>query len=144
MSEGNMRILRDAFEAWSTGDLDRVLETVDPEVVWINSGIIPDVGIEYRGHDGVRKFWSDWREGWNELVMVPERMVPSGDAVIVLVRFDGVAREGMQVSRRFAQVYTFRDGMLVHYQSYPSWDEAVEAVQSRDTSLAPSRVTDDR
>src|SRR4051812_28308723 len=123
----NAQILQRALEAWSSGDLDTALTLIDPEIVWVNSGVIPGLSTEYRGLDGVRQFWRDWRDAWEELVIVPGEAVEGAASILVLGRFDGVGRAGLKVSRRFAQVYTFRDGLLLRFKSYPTWEEALAA-----------------
>jgi ketosteroid isomerase-like protein len=42
------------------------------------------------------------------------------------------ARSPVPLADRFAQVFTLRDGKIVRIQSYPSFDEALEAVGLRD------------
>jgi ketosteroid isomerase-like protein len=128
MSEENVRIVRQALEAWSAGDLDRTLEAVHPDVVWITSGAIPDMRREYRGHDGVRGFWEDWKGAWQELTLEPLRMVDAGDSVIVLARFDGIARGNLKVSMNITQVHTMSEGKLIRLESFVDWDEAVRSV----------------
>jgi ketosteroid isomerase-like protein len=42
MSDENVRVVLEGMGAWSAGDLDRALQHIHPEIVWINSGSIPD------------------------------------------------------------------------------------------------------
>src|SRR4051812_6043289 len=107
MSEENVRIARASIEVWDTGDLDSALDDVHPDIVWINSGTIPDLPTEYRGHKGVRQFWADWREVWEQFTIELEQVLDVGDEVVTLERFDGVARLGIRVSDQYGHVFTF-------------------------------------
>jgi ketosteroid isomerase-like protein len=128
MSEENVRMVLEGVDAWNAGDLDRALDRIHPDIVWINSGAIPDLKVEYRGHEGVRDFWEDWRSVWQEIVVEPERIVDLGDRVLVLARFDGIARGDVRVSSHFGQVYELADGKIARFRSFTDWAEAVRSV----------------
>jgi hypothetical protein len=87
--------------------------------------------VEYRGHDGIRAFWSDWKSIWRELTIDPQEMVDAGDSVVVRSKFTGVGRHGVEVSTVFNQVYTFTDdGRLIRFQSFGTWEEAMRAAEA--------------
>ena len=70
MSEGNVEIVRKAWEAWSRADMAALFEFYDPEVEWdMSHSYIPDMGV-FRGHDGIRAFFREWgaffEEYWAE------------------------------------------------------------------------------
>jgi ketosteroid isomerase-like protein len=56
MSQENL--IRASYKAWRDGDLDALLETLDPNVELVTSGSFPDLDPAYRGHDGIRNFWA--------------------------------------------------------------------------------------
>ena len=55
MSGQNADLVREAYRAASERDLDRAIDSLDPEVVLDVSAINPDQGV-YRGHAGVRAY----------------------------------------------------------------------------------------
>ncbi len=58
MSEENVEVTRRAFEAFARGDLDSVLETMDPDIEWAPA-IAPILGVEpIRGKDALRRFFT--------------------------------------------------------------------------------------
>ena len=61
MSEGNVEIVRKAWEAWSRADMAALFEFYDPEVEWdVTHSYVPDMGV-FHGHDGIRAFFREWR-----------------------------------------------------------------------------------
>ena len=75
MSQENVEIVRAAFEAWNAGDLERVIELVDPELEFVPFRSQLD-GAPYVGADGMRQFARDSAEEW-EYVQIVRRRIPS-------------------------------------------------------------------
>ena len=128
MSQENVEIVRDSFEAWNRGDLNAWLETFDPKVEWHMSGVFPGLDTAYYGHDGVRSFWREFRAGWEEIIPDVEQIIDRGEQVIVLFRFRATGRDGIRVQRPQAICYTVRGGQVVRAENFAGWDEALKAV----------------
>ena len=59
MSQENVGILLAAFAAVEGAEYDLSLDLLDEDIVWDMSGFeLPDVAKVYRGHEGIREFWS--------------------------------------------------------------------------------------
>ena len=56
MSQDNVEVVREAFEAFNRGDFDAALERMHPAIEWQALDAFPDAGT-YRGRDEVRHFW---------------------------------------------------------------------------------------
>ena len=94
---------------------------------------MPDIAGVYRGRDGVVGFWREWLGAWESLEFEYE-LVDAGDRVVMLVdqRMRGRST-GIEVSfGKYAQVATFRDGLMVHWQFYLSQSEALDAAGLRE------------
>ena len=61
MSDENVEIVRELWEAYSRGDFDHVLSLSDPHVVMISL----EEGPLY-GADAVRQNYERWQEAWEE------------------------------------------------------------------------------
>jgi ketosteroid isomerase-like protein len=131
MTGDNLAVVRRALELWSEGDLERFIETLDPEIEWRTSGLYPDVDPVYHGHDGFRKFWHDFYEPWDTLSMELREAVPAGDQVAFSFHFDATGRDGVRTGSDQASLATLRNGLLHRIQNYASWDQALEALESR-------------
>jgi ketosteroid isomerase-like protein len=124
-----LRNLRAAFDAWNRGDFDGVLELQRDDVVWRLAGALPDLDPAYEGKEGVRRFWRDFSEPWEEISISLEEIIDERDAqLLVVVRFVARGREGIEVDMPFFQIYRFDDrAMLEEFESYAERDEAERA-----------------
>jgi ketosteroid isomerase-like protein len=129
MSEGNIELLREALERWNRADIDGVLEMMAPDVRWHPADTLPDLQEVYEGCDGVRRFFEEFMAPWSWIELEPVEMIPLGDEVLVRAHFRAEGREGVRVDVEFGQRYRFRDGELVRFNGYPSFDEARVAAQ---------------
>jgi ketosteroid isomerase-like protein len=131
MSQENVEAVRRGVQAWNADDLDAFLAELDPEVEW-HPSIEPALeGGEttYRGHDGARKAWDDYRGGaWERLTMRIQEIRDLGESVVVLSHIDLTARTtGIEFTQEVGQLVTFRGGKLLRSQDFLSHAEALEA-----------------
>jgi ketosteroid isomerase-like protein len=114
MSEENLELARDGYEAWNRGDADWLMEhmTEDVEVEPLRG--IGDFEKVYNGHEGWKRFWEGWREAWSTIEVHVERMEDMGDqGALALLTFEGVGREsGAEVSMTVSHWLTFREGQV--------------------------------
>ena len=142
MSQENVELWRRSIEGFlackSEADWDewlpRAAELWDPDIEWDISAVggeAPDVdeGGVHRGNEAVRRFWREWLAAW-ETVQFDYELIDAGDRVVALIdqRMRGRST-GMEVPMgKYAQVATFRDGLMVRWKLYASQSEALEAV----------------
>lgn len=134
MSHEDVELLRAAFENFLAGGRDWGAELLDPEIEWDASDLtVLDIGGVYHGQVGVQEFWREWLAAW-ETVQFEYRLVEAGDRVVALIdqRMRGRST-GIEVPfGKYAHVYTFKDGLIVHWKLYSSQAEALEAVGRSD------------
>ncbi|MGH2923167.1 MAG: nuclear transport factor 2 family protein [Solirubrobacterales bacterium] len=121
-------LVRRIFDGWNADDVDAVLAVVDPEVVldFRTTEAFPGLREEYRGHDGFREWWRRVREPFEYWNAEPRRLFRDGDKVVADVHF--VAKggsSGVPVEMDFGNFWTFRDGLMVRFEAYPSLDDAL-------------------
>lgn len=129
MSQENVEILRQGFEWFARGDLESVLERLDPDVDW-RPAIAPILGVEaVRGREAVREFFTrDLFEGFDEFRAEPLAYEDLGDAVLVTIRYVGRGEStGLEIDQTFASLYHLRDGKTVSMRDYSTRAEALEA-----------------
>ena len=97
--------------------------------------LIPDIADVFHGHDGVLTFWRRWLSAWKDLEFEAQDVVDAGGDVVLLIRnqrqwgrHSGIATE----LPPYAQVFTFRNGKVVRWRSYPDQESALEAVGLRE------------
>ena len=94
MSQKNVEIVRDLWDAYSRGDIDRVIALSDPYVVLVTL----EEGPLY-GPDAVRANYARWMEAWRtQPETTVEEVIDSGDHVIVIACFQGRGREAASES----------------------------------------------
>jgi hypothetical protein len=130
MSQENVELLRGAFEKFRAGRSDFGVDLLDPQVEWDATDLgVPDTDEVYSGVDGVQRFWRGWLAAW-DAVQFEYELSDAGDRVVALIdqRMRGRST-GIEVPLgKYTHVYTFRDGLIVHWKGYRSQSDALEAV----------------
>ena len=122
-------LIRATYKAWSEADLEGLLETLDPEVVFRTSGTFPDVAAVYRAHDGMREFWEDFRAPWEWVEIQVERIVQGDDCAAIGVRFRSRGRgSGVMTDLRQGHALRFKNDRIVEVSANASFEQALEAV----------------
>jgi ketosteroid isomerase-like protein len=124
----NLRLVREAFERWNSGDHEIDYETLDPELE-LYGALASTSGVPYRGHAGFRQWLADIDdqfERWE--IWVDEMRELDGDRVLGFggVRMSGRG-SGIELDQPFAWLFTFRAGKLLRYQAFRDRDEALRA-----------------
>jgi ketosteroid isomerase-like protein len=130
MSQENVELVRRAFEVFLAGKSEFGRELADPEIEWDASEVpAPDINGVYTGIEAVRQFWREWLAAW-ETVQFEYELVDAGDRVVALIdqRMRGRSTRIEVPFGKYAQVYTFRDGLIVHWKLFMSQSKALEAV----------------
>ena len=127
MSEANVELVREAWEAFEDGDLSRALSVLSPELVTYVAPPIPVTGT-YHGPEGFLQVTIDWAESFDDLVMSGEEFIDAGDQVVVraLHKSHG-AESGVPVETDVWYVCTIRTGMVVRADIFHERREALEA-----------------
>jgi ketosteroid isomerase-like protein len=132
MSQENVALARQGYEAMNegfrTGRFTTLERFFDPEVVLVQSGVLPDSG-KMRGYEGLLRFISRQAEAFDEFRAEPKAFIDAGDKVVVPLRVGGRARyTGLQVHFDLVHVLTGRDGKCTRLEIYLTESEALEAV----------------
>jgi ketosteroid isomerase-like protein len=110
------RSFRAGMESYSRGDYDEALTGFHPDIEWwVADNVMPDAGL-FQGHEGVRRFWTNWSEVMEDMSLDIELCTAiDRDRVLAVTRASGKgAGSGIAVaSGRFAQVAEFEDGLAV-------------------------------
>ena len=131
MSQENVEVVRRALAAWNADNLDAFLAELDPELEW-HPSIEPALeGREtvYRGHDGARKAWDEYRgEAWGGLKGQIQEIRNLGDSLLVLGHFDVTGRTtGLEFGQEVGLLIAFRGGKILRSRDFLSHAEALEA-----------------
>jgi uncharacterized protein len=126
MGGSDREVVRIAFEAFSRGDIDAVLELCDPDVVVRD----PErTGTTFRGPDGLRNFFEEWLENWEEYRSEPVELTESGGEILVHAIQAGKGKlSGIELEQDLFMVLRLRDGKFVEYRLYTKREGALASM----------------
>ena len=128
MSQENVDILRRALPESAPANAGALFEILDESVEWDYVGTFPEGLTTYHGPAEVREFLTQWAEAFDDFGFEAEEMIDAGDAVLIRLHQWGRGKDtGAQVDSRTWQLFTFRDGKIVHCRGYATRAEALEA-----------------
>lgn len=115
----DIEIVRSLYDAWHRDDQATVLARQHPDVVWETSGSFPGVNERYRGHDGVRRYWSDIRAPFDPFLIEVKRIERCDAVIVAHVRFRAVGvQSGVAVELDVRHEWTLEDGLVVRYRAF--------------------------
>jgi ketosteroid isomerase-like protein len=111
---------------WREDDLEGALADLPQDFEWVVPGF-PGSQVA-RGPDATLDFFRDWIDQWEELRVDWELEQSSPDTVFAIVDMHGRGRaSGVPVELRFAQIWSFREGVPVRMDFYNDLDEGRRA-----------------
>ncbi len=138
MSQENVGSLRAFLETWGrepwTPEAWQQEEMIDmsffdPDVIYEDTTLPDHAGEAYRGHEGVLRAAQRWVEPNEWLLVELKQVVEAGDRLVSIHRLRSKARyTGIEFDTPLAYLWTFRDGKVIHVQSYLDPEQALEAV----------------
>ena len=99
MSQENVEIVRDAFDAFTRGDTEGVLRRCDENIVITQPPELPGSSPQQHGHSGVLEAFAIWPEQWDNYRIEIVRIVADpGDHVVVTARTGGRGKQSRLMS----------------------------------------------
>ena len=126
MSQENARIVGLAHEYLNEGDINGLIALCDGdfELDMSARALNPET---YRGHAGIRRFYSEVSEVWEEFRWEPLRFLEAADKVVVLLHSHGRGKgSGLEMARDAAMVWTVAEDRLRSVRFYTGQAEALE------------------
>ena len=126
----NIDVVRQAYEAFRTGDADALIAVSDPDIQFGTSAAAP--GGSFHGHPGVRRYLKEievaFGDRWDAAI---DRIADVGDdRVLVIARVFGEGKAGEPLSVHLGHVWELKDGKLLRGRVYLDPHEALEAVEA--------------
>ncbi len=129
MSQENVAVVRDAFEAFAEQAWERMAQLTDAEVELHGTvGGLEEGRTAHGLTEIIEVFDADDLEEWEERRLEPEEFIDAGDNVVVLMHEYRRGRgSGVEVESDTAVVFAVRDGRVVRIQGYMNQSEALKA-----------------
>jgi ketosteroid isomerase-like protein len=122
-------VVKATFAAFAARDLDAVLGHSDSDIeFWAVTGERAGRNDPYRGHAGLREYFRDVANMWEELRLTPREFRAVGDHVLVTGKVSARSRS-RTVSGSTGWVWRVRDGKVVYGRVYASAADAIAALE---------------
>jgi ketosteroid isomerase-like protein len=128
VSQENVELMREAYEAYNREGINGILAYLDPEVEWRNPIESPNAAV-FVGHHGVIEWQRMVDDAFKDMHFQPEHISQLRDGrVLASVRFRFRAPTGdVQVDVPFTHLVTWRDGKVTALSMHSSETAALEA-----------------
>jgi ketosteroid isomerase-like protein len=134
MSE-TVELVRQAVDAWNRKDADWVIANSVPGIEFVPAVAGSLEGEErrtLRGVDGLRRFFADLDETWEQFEVEAQEFREVGDALIAFCRVHAKGRgSGLELDQPMAMVSWFRGDKFARARSFLDLDEALEAAKEQ-------------
>ena len=129
MSQENVEIVREAFEAFVGGDQEKTAQLVDPELEFHGTvGGLQEGQIAHGQSEIDEKFEAEDLEAWEERRFEAEEFIDAGDEVVVLMHEYRRGRgSGVELELKTAAVVAVSAGRVVRMQGYMDRGAALKA-----------------
>ena len=126
-----MDVVKAVFAAFAERDVEGVLAHASADIEF--SAVTGDHAgrtAPYRGHDGMRQYFRDVAEVWDDLRIVPGEFRQSGDTILVTGRVSARSPARI-VAGSTGWIWRVREGSVVYARVYPSAADAMAAFEGR-------------
>jgi ketosteroid isomerase-like protein len=127
MSNENAELIRRAYQAYASGDLDGMLELADPDLEWtyLDPALERPTLQVCHGRQELEQVLRHWAE--HGLRVELEEVTSAGELVMVGVRTPGIdAHHGRRGDDRAYSVFTVREGRIVALRDCRDRQEALQ------------------
>ena len=132
MSERNVDVVRDFFDLFAQGRLDRIkADLLAPDFEWTYHGppALPWAGV-YRGAEGFDRFFGIVADLINVRECEPHEYLDAGDDVVVLGHSrTRILANNAEYHAEWINVFRLRDGRIAHYIDLFDTATVVEALR---------------
>jgi ketosteroid isomerase-like protein len=128
MPTDNVEVVRGWIRACNEDDFEAAVALCEPAFEMTESSTLPGAATT-SGRDELTRYFEGWKRNWSEwdwredevLDIPPDRVL-----VMAHLRLKGL-RSGIWVDRRWAYLFTLRDGKLIRQDGFDERAQALEA-----------------
>jgi ketosteroid isomerase-like protein len=117
MTHPNEEMLKNAYDAFATGELARVTAMFSDDIAWHASGTSPVSG-DYTGKDEVLQFFGKMMQTYDGTLQVQVLDILANDHHGVVLTSERGTSGGRTVEFRSVHLWTISDGRCIRFVSY--------------------------
>ena len=136
MSDNNLDIVRQGYDAFGRGDISALLDLFDAGIQWVTPGP-PELATSGRrtGRQEVAGFFAAVNQAFDIQRFEPREFVVQGDSVVVLgSETAGVRSTGRVIDLDWVHVFKLRNGKVVAFQEFFDTAAVVAAMSAADAA----------
>lgn len=121
MNQSSKIVVEKMFAAFAEGSVDKILETVSNDSVWIYHGtqVIPKAN--FSGKEGARTFFSNILNYTEVLHFQPKQFIVQENIVVVLGNeHQRIKRSGKELKQEWVQLYTIENDLITRMEEFAS------------------------
>jgi ketosteroid isomerase-like protein len=127
MSQENVELIREVYEAINARDEEALWRLLDPAIVWVQNPNAPDPG-PLHGHDGVRQLRAMIDDAFEDVRLEVDSYVGEGETVVALGHMRARGRgSGVEIRQARGWIWWVRDGKVVRHATFDDQTVALEA-----------------
>jgi ketosteroid isomerase-like protein len=131
--QDNIDLVRQCYEAFGKGDIQRLLGFFSKDIDWS----VPEIeGIAFTGKrhgiDQVADFFQQMSAAQDANQFVPDEFIGQGDRVVVLGHCSWTVKTtGLDLNDEFCHVFTVSGGKILNFKEYSDTHKAALAYQPK-------------
>ena len=130
---------REAYETYSRGDFEGLMEFFDPDIVVYVAPPNFESGT-YHGRAEYLRLIERWGSAWEEMRTEPQGMEVAGDWVLARVNYIGRGKDSaVEVTQPSWELTLWRNGLIQRYEVYFDRDDGIRAFEERAGDAALTR-----
>ena len=118
----NVELVRDVYDAFAAGDMEKVLGAMDPQIEWREAEGNPyePSGTAWIGPDAVvENLLVHLGADWDQFTVHPKEFHDAGDTVVVEGRYTGTYEAtGKSLDAQVCHVWRISNGKLTSFQQF--------------------------
>ena len=131
MGSDDVDRVRQAYESFAAGDIQAILDFLDPDVEWRMADDEPD-SRTLRGHQQVLQLWAETVDTFESFRFEVEDVLAVGDRVVAVTRLYARGKgSGVEVEEAESHLFTIRDGKAVRVEEHRTREQAIEAAAAQ-------------
>ena len=121
----NGELVGKAYAAFGRGDIPGILELLDDDVEWSSPRTLPQGG-DFKGKDGVLKFFESVGAAWDPLTIEAEAVAELGEnRVIGILGASGSLSGGKAAHYGAVHVFTLRGNRITRFREFVDVDQPI-------------------
>jgi ketosteroid isomerase-like protein len=128
MAQDNVDVVQGAWDAFSRGDIDAVLDVFAPSAETRVPETLPWGGT-YAGPEGFGDFVARLNDNFDQFTATPDKVLGADDNhVIVVAKVKGRTKGGATIENRAVWVYQLREGRIADAETFGDTAQVLQAL----------------